>query len=301
MNNDTKLNNLLDVAKRFPTEQSCREFIEQIRWNGKPVCVHCGNTENIYRIKNDTLLRCSACRKNFSVKVGTIFEDSHVELQKWFFAMFIHSGHKKGISSCQLAKDISVTQKTAWFMLQRIRLAMETKSFAKPLSGIVEADETYVGGKYAGKRGRGSENKTPVFGLVERQGEVRTQPVKRVNRETLQGIIRDSVVPATTVMTDEWLAYNGLSDIYTHKVINHGKKEYVNGDIHVNTMENFWSLLKRGIFGIYHHVSDKHLYRYCNEFGFRHNSREITDANRFEMTVSQSEGKRLMYKNLIAK
>ena len=301
MKSDIKFNNLLDVAKRFPTEESCREYLEQIRWNGKPVCVHCGNTEKIYRIKNNTLLKCSACKKNFSVKVGTIFEDSHIELQKWFFAMFIHSAHKKGISSCQLAKDITVTQKTAWFMLQRIRLAMETKSFMKPLSGIVEADETYVGGKYAGKRGRGSENKTPVFGLVERKGDVRTQPVKRVNKETLQGIIRDSVVPATTIMTDEWLAYRGLSDTYTHKVINHGKKEYANGNIHVNTMENFWSLLKRGIFGIYHHVSDKHLYRYCNEFGFRHNSREITDANRFEITVSQSEGKRLMYKNLIGK
>src|SRR5208283_3915771 len=159
---EPKLNNLLDVVNRFPTEQSCREYLEQIRWNGKPVCPHCNYSEKVYRLNAGKLYKCGnpKCYKPFSIKIGTIFEDSALPLQKWFHAIFVVSAHKKGISSYQLARDISVTQKTAWHMNHRIRQMMKTKSFNKPLGGIVEADETYVGGKkHKGKTGRGSENK----------------------------------------------------------------------------------------------------------------------------------------------
>ena len=294
-----KFNNLIDVARCFPNEAACRMFLEDMRWNGKPVCPHCGSTDKMYRIQDGRLLKCASCRKPFSVKVGTIFEDSALPLQKWFFAMFIVSSHKKGISSCQLARDISVTQKTAWHMLHRIRLAMETKSFNKSLEGTVEADETYVGGKHhKGKRGRGSENKTVVFGMVARQGKVRAMPVPDVKRKTLQGLIQKHVAQGSNVMTDEWTAYNGLNVAYNHQRIGHLKKEYVRGGMHTQNIENFWSLLKRGIIGIYHHVSADHMHRYTGEFEFRHNNREIKDADRFINLLKRTQG-RLTYQDLV--
>lgn len=300
MKPETKFNSLLDVVKRFPDEKSCREFLEQMRWNGKPVCPHCGCFEKFYRIQNGRLLKCADCRKPFSVKIGTIFEDSALPLQKWFYAFFIFSSHKKGISSYQLAKDIEVTQKTAWHMLHRIRLAMGINSFEKPLDGIVEADETYIGGKkHRGKRGRGSENKTPVFGIAQRKGRIISQPVKKVDSKTLKGIIRQNVSPDATLMTDEWTAYNNLSSEYKHEVINHGRKEYVRNGVHTNTIEGFWSLLKRGIIGIYHHVSSEHLHRYCNEFQYRYNTRQLTETDRFALTLAQCAG-RLTYQDLIS-
>jgi transposase-like protein len=295
-----KFANLLDVAKRFPTEESCREFLEHARWDGKPVCVHCGYDEKVYRIQNGKLYKCPNCRKPFSVKVGTIFEDSALPLQKWFFAMYVISAHKKGISSCQLARDLEVTQKTAWHMLHRIRLAMKTTSFSEPLEGTIECDESYVGGKVrGGKRGRGSENKTPVFGMVARGGDVRSMPVNDVKARTLKPIIHEHVAKGSTVITDELYSYNGLSQDYTHKRIGHLKKEYVRGGVHTQNIENFWSLLKRGIIGIYHHVSPEHLHRYCDEFEFRYNSRTTEDTDRFIETLRRCSG-RLTYSELIS-
>jgi len=300
--NEPKLSNLLDVIKRFPTEESCREYLEQVRWNNKPVCPHCNYSEKIYRLNGGKLYKCGnpKCYKPFSIKIGTIFEDSALPLQKWFHAMFVVSAHKKGISSYQLARDISVTQKTAWHMLHRIRLSMKTKSFDKPLDGTIECDETYVGGKHRGKRGRGSENKTPVFGMVARGGDLRSMPVKDVKRNTLKPIIDRHVAKGSTVMTDELPSYNCLSQDYTHERISHLKKQYVKGGTHTQNIENFWSLLKRGILGIYHHVSPEHLHRYCDEFEHRYNSRKIQDAQRFSRLLSQCEG-RLTYQNLIDK
>jgi transposase-like protein len=244
-------------------------------------------------------LKCGDCHRQFSVKVGTIFEDSALPLQKWFFAIYMFSAHKKGISSRQLGKDISVRQGTAWYMLHRIREAMRPKTTNFQLKNIVEVDETYIGGKHhRGKRGRGSENKTVVLGLAERQGEVRTQPIIRVNSRTLQGIIRENISKEATLITDDWMAYSNLSREYKHETINHGIKEYVRGMVHTNNIENFWSLLKRGIVGIYHQVSSKHLHRYCDEFQFRYNARKINDTNRFDLALSRCEG-RLMYKDLV--
>lgn len=213
------------------------------------------------------------------------------------------TAHKKGISSLQLSRDIGVTQKSAWFMTQRIRLAMKNKSLFKPLSNIVECDETYIGGKKIrnSKRGRGAEHKTPVFGMVERQGEIFTIPVENCKKKTLQTIINDKVDKNARIMTDEWLAYKGLNKNYKmHNIVNHSRKEYVNGDIHVNTIEGFWSLLKRGIVGIYHSVSPKHLHRYCNEFNFRYNTKELKDNSRFTNMLNVCEG-RLTYNELIRK
>lgn len=296
---EPRFRNLLDVQRRFPDEKSCREYLEQARWHGKIVCVHCGSSERIYRINDGKLFKCSECRKQFSVRVGTFFEDSALLLQKWFFAIFIFSAHKKGISSCQLARDINVRQATAWFMLHRIRQGMSPKLNEKQLKNIVEADETYIGGKgHKGKPGRGSENKAPVFGMAERGGNLISQPIKRANAKTLQGLIEKAVYRDATIMTDEWSAYNGLSKEFEHKVVNHSRKEYVNGDIHVNTIESFWALLKRGIFGIYHHVSPEHLHRYCNEFQYRYNTRKIEDSERFTATLGQCQG-RLTYDQLI--
>jgi transposase-like protein len=303
MKNQAKVefNNLLDVAKRFPTEQSCREFLAQARWNGRPVCVHCGYSEKIYTIANGSLYKCAKCRKPFSVKVGTIFEDSALPLQKWFFAMFMVSAHKKGISSYQLSRDLGVTQKTAWHMLHRIRFAMTTKSFNKPLNGIVEADETYIGGKSHGVTGRGALRKTPVFGAVERGGRVIAKKVEHTGAKDIQPIMRKHISPDAIIMTDEWHAYKNLEDSFdSHETVNHGKKEYVRGDIHTNTIENFWSMLKRGIIGIYHHVDKKHLDQYVEEFAYRYNSRNIKDVERFVNLLSQCAG-RLTYAKLIQK
>jgi transposase-like protein len=232
--------------------------------------------------------------------MGTIFEDSALPLQKWFHAMFVVSAHKKGISSCQLAKDISVRQATAWHMLHRIRLTMSTGSFEKPLNGIVEIDETFIGGKPRrfGKRGF-PHDKAIAFGAIQRNGKARIQTIPDTKGDTLKSAVREIVSPDSIVMTDNYKGYAGLDKEYKeHGVISHSTHQYVNGIIHTNTIEGFWSLLKRGIVGIYHHTSKKHLHRYCEEFEYRYNSRKLVDSDRFGMLLGACNG-RLTYKNLI--
>ena len=296
-----QFDSLFSLNERFPDDKSCREFLEKARWSEKPICPHCKH-DKVYRFSDGKLFKCAKCRKQFTVTVGTIFEDSHISLKKWFFAIYLITAHKKGISSLQLSKDLKVTQKTAWFILHRVRYAVKTKEFKAPLGNIVEADETYIGGKkHKGKRGRGSENKTAVFGMVERQGELFSIPVENTKKATIQPIINSNVSSTATIMTDEWKAYIGLNKLFSgHNVVNHGQKEYVNGITHVNTIEGYWSLLKRGLIGIYHHVSPKHLHRYCNEFDYRYNTKELTDPQRFSKTLSICKG-RLEYKSLIKK
>jgi transposase-like protein len=295
-----EINNLLQLIKRFPTEESCRDFLIQSRWGDKPVCIHCGSTDKIYKLQGGKLLKCSQCRKPFSVKIGTVFEDSALPLQKWFHAIFVVSAHKKGISSCQLARDISVTQKTAWHMLHRIRLTMTTNSFAKPLDGIVEIDETFVGGKHLGFGERGfPHDKGIAFGAIQRDGQARIQTIRDTRGKTLKSAVRENVSPNAIVMTDNYAGYKGLNkEFKEHKTINHSAHKYVDGIIHTNTIEGFWSLLKRGIVGIYHHVSKEHLHRYCEEFEYRYNSRKQNDSQRFGLLLSACDG-RLTYKALI--
>ncbi len=306
----TKFNNILDVVKHFPDETACRNFLAESRWGKTPVCVHCGSSRKIYKVSGGKLLKCADCRKQFSVRVGTIFEDSALPLQTWFMAIYLLTAHKKGISSVQLGKDIGVTQKTAWFMLHRIRFAVRTKSFEKPLDGTIEADETFIGGKEKNKhfdkrtketQGRSLETKSAVFGIRQREGVVIAQRVYRVDSANLFPILIKQVSPDANVITDEMSAYRKLNKHFkNHSQIDHGRKEYVRGNIHTNSIESFWAILKRGIFGIYHQVSKKHLDKYVDEFEFRFNSKHIHDTERFSLMLKNCSG-RLMYKNLIQK
>lgn len=302
-----KFKNLVELTTYFPDDQSCREYLEKMRWNGKPICPHCQN-DTAYKFKNSHYYKCKACLRKFTVLIGTVFEDTKISLRKWFIAIYIFTSHKKGISSSQLAKDLGITQKSAWHLLHRIRHAFGIKE-PEQLENTVEADETYIGGKAKNMHksvrekkisGRGASGKTAVLGLVERNGRVFAKPVKTTDSETLQSIVREKVKKGANLMTDEFRSYNGLGLDFIHETIAHGAGIYVDGNIHTNTIEGYWSLLKRGIFGIYHQVSKKHLHRYCTEFGFRYNTRKGSEVIRFDSVLSECDG-RLMYKTLTAK
>jgi len=302
----TEFKNLLDLSEHFPTEIDCIEFLAKSRWGDMPVCPHCGSVRKIYKMDNGKLFKCADCRRQFSVRIGTIFEDSALPLRKWFMAIYLLMAHKKGISSVQLGKDISVTQRTAWFMLHRIRHAIRIKSFEKKLTGTIEADETYIGGKESNKhldkktentQGRSTKTKTAVFGICQRNGIVAAETVENLNQETVQSILMEQV--SANIVTYEFNSYNGLDKHFkSHDRINHGLKEYVRGNIHTNGIESFWAILKRGIFGIYHSVSKKHLNNYVDEFEYRFNTRNIKDSQRFNKVLMHLNG-RLTYKSLI--
>ena len=273
------------------------------------ICPHC-KKESAYKlnpVKNGNrplkkgVYKCKSkdCKKLFTVTVGTIFEGSHVPLNKWLMVISIMCSSKKGVSAHQLHRMLGITYKTAWFLAHRIRFAMndEIESVEK-LSGIVEADETYVGGKGKGKRGRGSVKKTPVFSLIERNGCVRSTVVDKVTAKNLKPIIRENVDKDSVIMTDEFRSYWGLNQEFKeHHVIEHGKKEYSRGIVHVNNAEGFFSILKRGINGVYQHVSKEHLKNYLHEFDFRYNLRGIPDSYRTINAIKGFEGKRLMYRD----
>jgi len=304
---------LLELTNRFPTEKSCHKFLANHRWGDNVACPHCQSTEKIYRIESRNLYKCGKCVKQFSVKVGTIFEDSALPLQKWFMAIYLITAHRKGVSSLQLSRDIGVTQKTAWFMLHRIRYAVRSEAFDRTYGGTVEVDESYIGGKprhgkirnpnadgTANKRGLGT-TKTPVVGIVQREGGVVAQSVTDTRSHTLKAIIRKHVKPGSRVMTDEWRGYQSLkAPEYFHHFVNHSEKEYVRGKIHTNTIESFWALLKRSITGIYHQVSPKHLDKYVDECEFRWNQRHTKDPKRLDVLLWACNG-RLTYKTLITK
>lgn len=289
----------------FSDNDTCKEYLEQMRWSNGIVCPKCGNEERAKRLNGKTHgYKCYACRKTFSVTKGTIFENSAIPLQKWFAGIWLITSHKKGISSLQLHRDLGITQKSAWFMLQRIRYAIRTKSFNAPLNGTVELDETFIGGKNKNrhekkkvKNSQGGKDKTPVFGLVERNGRLVAMRVRDRQRATVMPIIHKTVSKDARIMTDEHKAYKTLSDIYGHEMVNHSEGEYVVGACHTNTIEGFWSLLKRGIIGIYHNVSEKHLDAYVDEFEYRYNTKDITCVERFDNMLSLSNS-RLTYNQL---
>ena len=301
----TEFKSIFELLEKFHDQQSCIDHLEALRWNGKVVSPFDKDSQ-VYKCKNNKY-KCKNTGKYFNVKTNTIFKDTKISLQKWFMALYVFSSHKKGISSHQLARDIDVTQKTAWFMLHRLRYAFDHPNFKEILTGEVEADETYIGGDYKNKhtnkkkegtQGRSTLDKSAVFGITERGGNVIAEKVDDVSKDTLQSIINKKVACGSTISTDEWTTYRGLSESYTHLLVNHGAKEYVNQMAHTNNMECFWSHLKRGIDGIYHWVSKDHLQRYVNEFTLRFNTRHNTTSQRFDLILCNVIG-RLTYKQLI--
>ncbi|CAN5446800.1 IS1595 family transposase [soil metagenome] len=302
-------NNLREMIVSMADEKSCREYLAKNRWeNGEAVCPYCGHGK-CYVIENGERYKCANkdCFKRFRVTVGNIFHASNIPLTKWFMAVYVATGHKKGISSYQLAKDIGVTQKTGWFMLHRIREAMRSKEDVM-LDAMVEVDETWTGGKmknkHVSKRKAAHEanlshtdNKTAVMGYLQREGVLKLN--KMDLDKTLKQQVIENVKPEAVIITDGLNAYKGLDKTFeAHETVNHKEDEYVRGDIHTNSIEGAFGLFKRMVFGIYNQITPKHLDRYCDEFTYRYNSRKLKDADRFALTLSKIEGK-LPYKILV--
>ncbi len=299
---------LQEAAKAFADEQFCIDIIAAMRWaDGQAVCPKCREKNNHF-MASRKVWQCKnkECKKQFSVKVGTIFEDSAIALEKWLMAMWLLVNAKNGISSYELHRTIGITQKSAWFVLHRVRDAMTVGSIEK-LSGEIECDETYVGGKsknmHVKKRKelqmtRGYKQKTGVFGMVQRGGKVKAHVIKLADTPTLLGSIAENVEVGSTVITDDHGGYRNMTDEYRHEVINHAV-EYVRDTVHTNNIENFWSLLKRTIKGTYISVSPAHLQKYVEEQMFRYNERETNDQMRFVRLIESISGKRLTYSQLI--
>lgn len=291
----------------FADETKARQYLEKLRWPNGPVCPHCGIVNEAIKLPKtdkvrDGLYKCKSCRKQFSVTVGTLFERSHVPLNKWLLAVHLLCASKKGHSSHQIHRMLDVTYKTAWFMTHRIREAMKDPVFTKQLGGsgkVVEVDETYWGNKFRKYKGprSGADHKMKIFSLVERDGQVRSFHIHKVSGKTLRPIMTEQIARDTVVHTDGAPMYNGVSGEFEHHTVDHRANEYVRGNIHTNTIENYFSILKRGLSGVYQHVSEGHLRRYIGEFDFRYNHRGISDAERCALALRGIAGKRLLYTN----
>jgi transposase-like protein len=298
---------LKEAIKYFSNPDTCIEFLLPLRWPNGVTCPNCEGQAVSY-ISTRRVWKCKVCKKQFSIKVGTIMEDSPLGLDKWLAAIWMIANCKNGISSYEIHRALGITQKSAWFLLHRIRLAMQTGSFAK-MSGPVEADETYIGGlakfMHKAKReakitGTGGKDKAIVMGILDRHSKkVRAKVIESTDKHTLQSSVRECVEPGAAVMTDSLSGYAGLKVDFVHEFVDHSI-QYVRGSVHTNGIENFWSLLKRGLKGTYVSVEPYHLHRYVDEQAFRYNERAYRDADRFVDALKGAPGRRIMYKQLIA-
>lgn len=303
------------IQQRFADDETARAYVETLLWPNGPVCPHCKNNkqDRIWKIAANPakkiragLHRCAECGKEFTVTVGTIFEDSHIPLRKWLVAWYLVCSSKKGISSLQLQRILALgSYRTALFMTHRIRHAIQDPVFSEPLQGTVEVDETYVGGKKRGVGSGSTSGKTPVVSLLERGGKVRSQVMPKVTGANLKQAIKDNVMICSEVHTDDNMKYRNMGPKFSHHVVKHSAKEYVRREgarlVTTNGVEGFFSILKRGVVGTFHHVSQKHLPLYLSEFDFRHNHRFVTDGERTVAALQKAPGKRLTYKPLVGR
>ena len=299
---------LIHLMQEFSDETVAREYLEGLRWPAGVVCPKCGTIDEATKLRRMAgsstrpgVWKCRACRKQFTVTVGSVMEDSHIPLSKWAIAFHLLCASKKGMSAHQLHRMLGITYEAAWFMCHRIRYAMAPSGQLEKLRGTVEVDETYIGGKASNRlskmgTGRGTVNKIPVVSLVQRGGDVRSMVMERVTVRNIRKVLKEYVSPAAKIMTDELNVYKGLERGYAgHEAVKHSQKEYVRGAVHVNTIEGYFGLLKRGVMGTYHHWSQHHLHRYLSEFDFRYNARKVTDVQRAQRAISMVGGKRLTF------
>lgn len=299
---------ILDLVKAFPDEQTCINHLEQLRWAGNVVSPY-DSTSKVYKCKGNKY-RCKNTGQYFNVRTNTIFEGTKLPLQKWFMGLYVFSSHKKGISSHQLAKDLDITQKSAWFVLHRLRYAFDHPAFRQAMKGIIEIDESFVGGESANKhankkvkndKGNTVNDKSPVLGMLERGGYVQAFAIPAAKNRHILPPIFNNVERASVLMTDEFSGYKRLDRFFKRHSVNHSAKQYVNGMAHTNGIENFWSHMQRGITGIYHWVSTTHLQSYVDEFTLRYNTRTYETSARFDLILANVAGKRLTYDTLINK
>lgn len=297
-------NSIIELLKAFPNEQICIEHLEELRWNDNIISPFDTNSK-VYKCKNNRY-KCKNSGKYFNVKTNTIFDNTKMPLQKWFLAIWLVTSHKKGISSLQLGRDLDITQKSAWFMLQRIRNCFGIDN--DQLEGEVEIDETYVGGKAKNRKKsiradksfemKDRYRKSTVMGMVERNGLLVAKHIGNSSERCLLPPIMENVSTEAKIYTDQYKTYHKLNRVYDHQTVKHNQGEYVRGRVHTNTIEGFWSILKRGIFGVYHFTSRKHLHFYVDEFVFRYNTRHRNESTRFNLLLTNTEN-RITYKELI--